>query len=309
MVRFFIAILALAGIACGGAWAKPLIIYTAAGATTAQAPLFAALAAGWQRDEPPALRTWAELGDQEKIVRAGQGDVWVGHLDGFARAARDGAPAVLLAVTAWSGKFRFLTTDATVSDLAALAVLLRSSGDSLAVVPPGSPAQGLWGAARPGFFGTAEIGLTPRQAVAALARGAIRHVAAPEPLASVLAARFPGLRDIGGLGDLVKPKHDLGYGWPMAGIAVNRVLLSKHPGIVRDLLDKMTAWAAAKANDPAAVVAALPRETVKALGQTAIRASLARDPMEVVPASSARPLIIETMEVFGGPVPEGFLPR
>lgn len=309
MRREFLA-LALAALAfCGASRANALVIYTAVGATTAQAPLFGAIKDGWDPGEVIEIRFWKDLDDLRGVILAGEGDVWVGHLDGLAQAARRGAPVRLLALTAWADKFRFLTTDPGISSPAELAKR-TTAGEPLNVAPRGSPAVSLIEAARrtggPGFA----FADRPQQRIAMeLGRGTLRHVEVPEPLASVLRSKFPALRDVGGLSEVFKPTGDLGHGAPMAGVAVRAASTDETPERFRSLTGAMVRWAERNGTDPDATLAVLPPETLSSLGAESVRASLERDPTFVVDAATAKPLIEETLRVLDGPHPlaAGFL--
>lgn len=292
--------------------ASALTVYTAVGATTAQAPLWGAISDGWSRNEAVEVRFWKDLDDLRGVILAGKGDIWVGHLDGLAQAARQGAPITLIALTAWSDKFRFLTLDPAIDSPAALAADAARNGESLAVAPKGSPAVALLEAVRAGNGPAFRISDQPPQQIGLdLGRGAIRHVEVPEPLATALAAKVPALRDIGGLSALFKPANDKGFGVPMAGIAVRRALLTREPERIAALVAAMVGWAEKHRNDPDGVAAVLPAQTLESLGRDIVTESLKRDPTAVVDAKEAHALVEETLRLLDGPHPpaEGFLPR
>lgn len=275
---------------------KPLVIYTATAATTAQAPLWGAIADGWAKDRNVEIRTWKDLDDLRGVILAGRGDVWVGHLDGLAQAARRGAPVALIAVTAWSEKFRFLTADTGVGDGKALVSALANRGETLAVVPQGSPAHGFV----EGIPGLRLQPMSPQQAGLELARGSLRHLMVPEPLASALIAKFPTLRRAGSVADLAPAEPG---GLPMAGVAVRAGLLAEEPELVAGLTDGMRIWAAKHATDPAAIAAILPPETRSAVGEVVLTESLRYDPLIVASAADARDAVRRALRLIDGPHP------
>lgn len=283
----------------------PLVIYTAAAATTAQAPLWGAVADGWAAGRTLDVRTWKDLDDLRGVILAGKGDIWVGHLDGFAQAARRGAPVALAAVTAWSQKFRFLTLEAGVETTAALAAHLGKTGEALAVVPQGSPAHAFLQAEGMGGKAVRMQAMSPQQAGLSLARGTVRHLMVPEPLASALIAKFPVLHRAGSLADLTPAEK---AGLPMAGVAARAGLLTEDPGLVSDLAAKMRAWAERHHGDPGAILAALPADTRAAVGEKVLAESLRFDPLLVVTAADARAAVRRALAVTDGPhpVPDAF---
>lgn len=288
--------------------AAPLVIYTASAATTAQAPLWGAMADGWGRDVGLDVRFWKDLDDLRGVILAGKGDVWVGHLDGFAQAARRGAPITLIAVTAWAEKFQFLTLDAEATSPAALSERMAALGETLAVTPQGSPALAILDAARaeggPAFR---TLPMPPQQIGLGLGRGTIRHLMVPDPLAAALIAKFPALRRAGSLADL-------NPGWagrlPMAGVAVRSALIAEKPGLIADLTARMSSWSERNRNDAAAIVAALPQSTRDEIGVVPLTASLRFDPLRTRDAASARDDIVRALAILDGPYPlaTGFLP-
>ena len=100
-----------------------LSIYTTGQATTPQMPLWKALA---EQDLgfTPEIHYWKNLGDLRGALLAGKGDIWVGHVDGFAQAALRGAPVRIVAVTGWR-KFYILTSRPDIHTFADLSALPR----------------------------------------------------------------------------------------------------------------------------------------------------------------------------------------
>lgn len=291
-----------------------LVFYTTHGATTPQIPFWAAVRQGWPRGMSLETRTWKDLDDLRGVVLAGKGDIWLGHIEGFAQAALRGAPVRLLAVTGWR-KFYFLSDDPEVKDLPSLAAVLARDAAALAVTPPDSPALGLLeNIARrqgPSFPLTRHA---PRQLSLEVLRGQVHHVLAPEPLVSLLMLKAPGLRVVEGL----EAAHARYCGGPevqpIAGLAVHADLLARHPALVRDLLTRMQAAARELAERPAEALAVLPPEVAGELGQEVLAQSMSRDLLRVAPASEARDAVLaflalvmpQDLQREGAGLPEAF---
>ncbi|MCV6602515.1 MAG: hypothetical protein OIF54_13315, partial [Cohaesibacter sp.] len=79
---------------------------------------------------------WKGLADLEGLMLAGKGDIWVGHIDGFAKAASRGAPVQLVSVTGWK-KFYILSRNADISSFDD--VLNLPENHPIAVAPPHTP--------------------------------------------------------------------------------------------------------------------------------------------------------------------------
>ncbi len=231
------------------------------------------MADGWGRDVGLEVRFWKDLDDLRGVILAGKGDIWVGHLDGFAQTARRGAPIALIAVTAWAEKFQFLTLDAEATSPAILSERMAALNETLAVTPQGSPALAILDAARteggPAFRA---LPMPPQQIGLGLARGAIRHLMVPDPLAAAL--------------------------------------IAERPDLIADLTARMSAWSERNRDDAAAIVAALPRTTRDEIGEGPLTASLRFDPLRTRDAASAREDIVRALAILDGPYPlaPGFLP-
>lgn len=267
-----------------------LVFFTGVGATTAQAPFWAAVRNGWPAGMDLETRFWKDLDDLRSIMLAGKGDVWVGHIEGFAQAAMRGAPVTLLAVTAWR-KFYFLTADPGVTTLQALSSKLERSGERLAMAPPDSPAFAILNEfTRRGGPRFTISRQAPRQLMLEAARGRVRHLLVPEPLATLLMMKRPELRVVACLEEEYSRQTGGNGMLPVAGIAVRSGLLREHPGEIAGLLQMMMRWADAQTPDTVgkAVAAVLPETTLLELGKEVVLRSLRNDPVRVVPAWAAR---------------------
>lgn len=310
MRRIVFVLVLVFAFAAGARAEAPLEVYTALTATTPQMAFWGALRDGWNEGHSTEVRFWKDLDDLRGVILAGRGDVWVGHLDGLAQAARRGAPVTLLAVTARAEKFQFLTLDPGIADPRALAARLAATGGKLAVAPRGSPAIALLRAAEArGFPPVAFADMPLQQLGLGLGRGDLRHVLVPEPLASVLAARFPALKRAGSLADL-DPRW-AADGLPMAGIAVRSALIAENPALVADLAKRMAAWTERHRADPAAAVAVLPEKTRADVGDAVLAASLAHDPLWMEDAGRAKARVLEALAILDPgtpPPPAAFFP-
>jgi NitT/TauT family transport system substrate-binding protein len=268
---------------------RDLTLYTALTATTPQAPLWAAINGGWPGNGAVKAEYWKTLDDLRGILLAGKGDIWVGHLEGFAQAALRGAPVRLVAVTGWR-KFYFITPgDAVAHDLEALAGELREAGVPLAVAPQDSPALAILDSIRQRGGPSFEVAaMQPQQLMLEMLRGTRRYALLPEPLVTSLLAKKPRLRVALGLEDEFARLYGGAARLPLAGVAVNAALADKEPELVRTLVAAMVTQAGRLAGDTEAVLASLPEAVRTTLGDAVIRASLRRDMVLAVPAAGAK---------------------
>jgi NitT/TauT family transport system substrate-binding protein len=289
---FLLAVLALfPGSPPRAAENPPLTLYTAMTATTPQIPLWAAIRAGWPAGRELAVEYWKTLDDLRGLVLAGKGDLWVGHLEGFAQAALRGAPVTLVAVTGWR-KFYFVTADYAGSPrtLEDLAEALRKEGLPLAVAPQESPAIGILEelARRGGPAFTIEP-MPSQQAMLAMLRASRPCVLVPEPLVSTLLAKKSGLRVAANLESEISRRFGGPARLPLVGIAVKSSLARDNPLLVRELVRAMQEAAAELAGRPAAeALAVLPQSVREAFDAEVLESSLSRDLIFVLPAHEAR---------------------
>lgn len=267
-----------------------LVFYTSSGATSAQAPFWAAVKAGWPNNKELETHYWKDLDDLRSTMLAAKGDIWIGHTDGFAQAAMRGAPVTLVAVTAWK-KFYFLTADPDVHSLADLALVLKKKGEHLVIAPPDSPAyailSGLSKAGGPSFNVERKI---PRQLMLEVMNGSVRHMLLPEPMVTTLMMKRPELRQVACLEEEYSKCAGGGGTLPIAGVAVRTGLLKENPALVRSLVHAMVDWTSritpeTSGND---VVAVLPQNTLDELGIETVKRSTQRDPVNAIPAWKAR---------------------
>jgi NitT/TauT family transport system substrate-binding protein len=272
-------------------------IYTALTATTAQIPLFGALAQGWPgRGIPVEINYWKNLDDMRGLMLAGKGHIWVGHLEGMALAASRGAPVSLLAVTAWK-KFFFLSGPIAISpdetiipqNPMELSEALSAAGLPLMVTPQNSPAGGiLERIARKGGPSFKISGLPPQQLALELAAGRQKAGLMPEPLATAALSKNPELRVVGSLEEEYAALFGGPPRLPQAGVAVNLSLARDNPELVAALLEAMVGSLEKLGGDKAKAIALLPPESREALGEGIIMNSLSRDLLLASPAFEAK---------------------
>lgn len=280
------------------------VLYTALTATTPQIPLWAAVNEGWPggTNKPDRADTvggtghggltveyWKTLDDLRGIMLAGKGDIWVGHLEGFAQAALRGAPVTLVAVTGWK-KFSFVGPKASpATGMDTLAAELRQTGEPLAIAPQDSPALAvLENVKQRGGPSFAIAAMQPQQLMLEMLRGTRNHALLPEPLVSTLLAKRPDLHAAFGLEEEYSRLYGGQARVPWVGIAVNSRFAESEPETVGKLLTAMQAHAARLAATPEDAIAALPENVRKSVGEDAIRASLPRDMILALPATSVQ---------------------
>lgn len=289
-----------------------LSIYTTGQATTPQMPLWKALAEG-DLAFAPDIRYWKNLDDLRGTLLAGKGDIWVGHIDGFAQAAMRGAPIRLVCVTGWK-KFFILTSR---PDIRTFDDIVRlPEGTEIATAPPHSPAvavlHSLEGVGLPRFnYAPHE----PKQLSLKAMRGDADLLLLPEPLVTALLAKAPNLRMVASVEEEYGRMTGREPLLPMAGIAVNTKTLALHPDLDERLAAAMRKQEQPLLDDPESGLATLPLEFEQFIGPEIVRASLARDIIRVRSAAESETLIREYLgmvfpECVGPdgtiPLPDGF---
>lgn len=284
-----------------------LAVYTSGQATTPQMPLWRALAEG-DLDFEPDIRYWKNLDDLRGALLAGKGDIWVGHIDGFAQAALRGAPVRLVCVTGWK-KFFLLTSR---PDITSFDDILRLPAHTeIASAPPHSPAvavlRALEGAGLPRFnYAPHEAG----QLSLKVMRGDADLLLLPEPLVTALLAKVPGLRVVASVeeeyGRLTGGEPLL----PIAGIAINTGTLARHPGLDRQIEAALRRQEQPLLDDPESGLAVLPAEFEQFIDPEIVRGSLARDVIRVRSAAESEAMIRDYLGmVFPESVgPDGVIP-
>jgi NitT/TauT family transport system substrate-binding protein len=263
-----------------------LSFYTTGLASTPQMPFWAGVRSG----EITSLMNlevhqWKDLDGLRATVLAGKGDIWLGHIEGFAQARMQGAPISLLAVTGWR-KLYFLSKDP------ALKTIADFKGKMVPFTPPASPGvavmRSLMQKGAPRFqFAPYE----PKRLAMSLVEGKINWAFAPEPLVSVLLAKVPGLEVVGSLEDLYGRLNHCPKRMPIAGIAMNSHTLAKYPALAKELTRIMVKQAKILAENPVSGIDALPRSFEKFAPKKIVENSLKRDLILARPAAESIPEI------------------
>jgi NitT/TauT family transport system substrate-binding protein len=259
-----------------------LEFHTTGLATTPQIPFWAGVASG----EITSLcnikvTLWKDLDSLRAILLAGKGDLWLGHSEGFAQAALRGAPVTLLVVSGWR-KFYFLSRIPGDTSLAALA------NKEIPFTPAGSPAVPVMRkleslGAPPMKYQPFE----PRRLALALSSGREDRALAPEPLVSRLLQKAPDLKIVASLEDEYGKLTKGPARMPIAGIAVNRNTLKKHPELIKKLVAIICRNARLAAGAPDRGLSNLPQEFEKFISQKEIGPSLQRDLILALPGVEA----------------------
>ncbi|MBU1003301.1 MAG: hypothetical protein KKE73_12385 [Proteobacteria bacterium] len=289
-----------------GAGANPqqtapgLSFYTTGGATTPQMPFWKAVADGTLPElEHLDVHYWKNLDDLRGLMLTGKGDLWLGHVEGFAQAAMRGAPVRLLAVTGWR-KFSILARDPQIRTVADL--LHSPPGTRLAVTPPQSPAVSIlreleqYGLPRFEY-----IPHEPRQLTLEALQGGPDLILVPEPLTTVLLNKVPELHVVAQVEKLYGRFTGREPLLPIAGIAVNERLARERPQLVLKLQQALLRAGTELAGDPEAGIQTLPEEFGRFIGRDTIRDSLARDLILVRPAGECRELVIQYLALVLAP--------
>lgn len=260
-----------------------LQFHTTGMATTPQIPFWAGVASG----EITSLcnikvSLWKDLDSLRALLMAGKGDLWLGHSEGFAQAALQGAPVTLLVVSGWR-KFYFLSRDPGDANLAALA------NKDIPFTPPGSPAA-------PVMRKLESLGLPamnyqpyePRRLALALSAGLIDRALAPEPLVSRLLSKNPDLRIVASLEDEYGRLCGGPARMPIAGLAVNRKTIKQHPKLIRRLVEIICRKGRQAAQAPDRGLSCLPPQFEKFISKQEVERSLQRDLILALPGLEAK---------------------
>ncbi len=278
---------------------KPhFLFYTAQTATTPQLSFWAAAHAGDFEDLFSFdVETWRDLDTLKALLLSGKGDLWLGHLEGFALAKKNGAPLSLLAITAWK-KFYLLSVDSAVNEF------LDCPGHTVAYTPKASPAISIARA----ILGpqAAEVRFIPQE-LAELAHhlsdGTYHSALVPEPLAAMLLGKIPGLRRVSSLEETYGRTLGRPHRLPLAGLAVNTDTAARYPGAVQGLLQALSKQGKLLAHIPDVSLELLPQSVRSTVGSDVLRESLRYDLIHVEEARSVEQEILDYLRIV---VPEVF---
>ncbi|WP_147820703.1 ABC transporter substrate-binding protein [Salidesulfovibrio onnuriiensis] len=280
-----------------------LSVYTTGQATTPQMPLWKALAEG-DLSFTPDIHYWKNLDDLRGLLLAGKGDIWVGHIDGFAQAAMRGAPVRLVSVTGWK-KFYLLTSRPgirTFDDILAL-----PTGAEIASTPPHSPGAAVLRALeKKGLPAFTYAPYEPKQLALMAVQGKADLLLLPEPLVTVLLRKAPHLRIVASVEEEYGRLTGKPAMLPIAGIAVNLETLKNNPGLADRIARALAGQEAELKRDPAAGLDTMPKEFEKFIPRDMVLSSLERDIIHVRSAHEARDMIRDYLDmVFSGENGEG----
>lgn len=277
-----------------------LVLYTAMNATTAQMPLWKMIRSGWPQDYSLSVNYWKTLDDLRGMMLAGKGDIWIGHLEGFALAARRGAPVTVLAVTGWKkfylvGRGMAASKPPTLEDIAAE---LKRNGMALPVAPRESPAASiLEGIALRGGPQFTLAPMPPQQLMLEMLRGKFPYAILPEPMLSALLAKDQTIQVLISLEEEYARRFGGEQRLPWAGIAINKDFAARNPAFVASFIQMLQQAGAELADDPKASVDVLPEQTVSLLGRAVLLDSLRRDKVFVLPAHAVKREIEDFLRV------------
>ncbi len=272
-----------------------LSVYTTGQATTPQMPLWKALADGTLKFTPDT-HYWKNLDDLRGLLLAGKGDIWVGHVDGFAQAAMRGAPIQLVSVTGWK-KFYLLSSRPRIRTFTDIRNL--PEGTEIASTPPHSPGVAVLRALEKyGLPSFAYAPHEPKQLSLKVMQGKADLLLMPEPLVTVLLHKAPHLRVVASVeeeyGNLTGKPAML----PIAGIAVNTETLRHHPGLAETLEKALTAEEAPLLKNPTAGLNAMPEAFGEFIPRPLALASLKRDIVRVRSARESKEMILEYLNML-----------
>ena len=258
-----------------------LTFYTSAAATFPQMPVWSALSSGRLNDLCRVeVRLWKNLDDLRGIILAGRGDLWLGSTEVLAQARRCGAPVALLTVNGWR-KFYLLSRNPGDTATESLA------GRTLPYAPVGSPGAAVLKALTTRGFPAMDLSpFEPRQLELSLLAGRFDAALVPEPQATILLSKDPGLRVIAGVEDLYSRLTGGPPRLPLACLAVNTRTARLHPELMAKLVKILMDEGRRIKEDPERGLAALPEEFESYIPRDLIRRSLARDMILVEPASA-----------------------
>lgn len=265
----------------------PLLFYTSISATCPQMPLLSAQKSGALSPVCTLdIKLWKNQDDLRGVLLAGQGDIWLGSTETFARAAKLGAPITLLAITGWR-KFYLVSRDPARQGFEDFA------GRNLHYAPVAAPVGSLLHSLETaGLPGLRLLGVEPRQLGLMLLRGQVDSAVLPEPQVSVLMEKDSRLRVLTGVAELAGRLTGSPPRIPWAGLAVHTRLIREHPGKVGRLVEILVDEGHVLAGDPERGISSLPAEIVAAVGRDLIRRSIERDLILVEPADDVRGEIV-----------------
>ncbi len=251
---------------------SPAAVWCHSAATTPILPLLAA-------PEPPlAFHAWNTTMAFQSLLLAGDGDLWVGHLEGFARAYRRGAPLRLLAITGWR-KWHLLSRRTGVT------FPRDFQGRTVAIAPADGAGRFLLERLlqETGETGVTLLPLDVKPLLLKALEGKVEDLFLPEPFATVLLEKSPDFHRVDSLEEYYGRVRNCPPEVPWAGIAVHTHWAETHPRELQALLAHMEQWTA-EGGKNAALLWTKEREDFSGISREALEHSLALDPVKAVPA-------------------------
>ncbi len=235
----------------------------------------------------------------QSLLLGGDGIFWVGHLEGFARAAAHGAPVKLLAVTGWRkwqvlskkkgvdfpGAFAGTTIPLAPADGAGrflLEALLKEQGEKVAILP-----------------------MDMKPLLLKLLDGQFDSVILPEPFATMLVEKNIGFQRAGSIEEYYGHCRNCAPEVPWAGIAVNAEWAEQHKVETEEILEKLVSAGERLSGMSPEDAAGYWPEGKAGVKRGELAASLARDPVQVVPARDVLGKIQEFLTIVAPGVPCG----
>lgn len=272
-----------------------LSVYTTGQATTPQMPLWKAFAEG-ELPFTPAIQYWKTLDDLRGLLLAGKGDIWIGHIDGFAQAAMRGAPVQLVSVTGWK-KFYLLTSLPdihTFSDVRAL-----GAGTEIASAPPHSPGVAVLRALeKHGVPAFTYVAYEPKQLALMAMQNKVPLLLIPEPLVTVLLQKAPHLRIVASVEEEYGRLTGKPAMLPIAGIAVNTNTLTRMPRLAQQLEQALANQEVTLQQFPLGGVHAMPEDFERFIPRPLVEASLERDVIRIRSARESKDMILEYLQML-----------
>lgn len=254
-------------------------------------PLWGALETECAGTFAPRIEVWKTTAHLLSMLLAGKGDLWVGNVDGFARARARGAPVVLIAVTGWR-KFSLVSTKPTVQAFTDFA------HRELPYAPMGCPSVDILRAVYGTKLDTVDfVPYEPKQLALHMLQGRIHSALLPEPLVTVLLRKVPDLRLIAHVEDEYARINGGRARMPIAGIAVHAKFLRQHPREVASLAKGIMVAARRLAATPERAPRVLPETFAHVVSRADVEASLERDGILAVSAAEAREEILRYVHI------------
>lgn len=249
-----------------------LVFYTTGLSTTPQIPFWAALRKGEFNDLfNLRVRLWRNTDDLQSVILAGKGDIWLGHTEGFAMAAKRGAPVSVIAITGWR-KFYIITSRDDYQGIESL------SNRTVAYAPPGSPGIAIFNEVTKGRL--RGVTLQPSQGKELqmmMLSGKADTAILPEPLVTMLIIKKPDLRVVESLEELYGRERGTPPLMPLAGFAVNSKTAEKYPEIIKAIQESIIRNSIELKDKKTKAVKCLPEYFKKEISREVAVRSLERD--------------------------------